>query len=510
MDPISAIFVMTILGGLFVKGVDVATDGLLSAEVGAGIRGAGAYTVRDVRDRWGQASAKAREVRSRTRRGRAVQGILDDAAAVGRTGWLVAREMFGGVGRFGSGIRSEWRTARDQARSARTERRGDAPWPVTQWLRERLIRLQETRTKTPNGEPNEAGETPNGDPEPSPFVAAEEPFPTCPDCGMALVVGTLADHRSGLDRCSFADMDDDPDDPNGASIEPEPEPTVTVYDIVLHPREAGRTRADIRVAAGGGMRAWEFLDRPTPEGALEAAVERIHTVHPVETGGPYRIQQSQPWVPPPWPFTREEMVAAVPPAKPLYPDPNGDPNVPLESTVPNENGDVRCGCCAQLHKPLAPGEHCPDCHIHDHPSQSPNAPATKGPSMDINNAPAAIAAWEAFTHVWDSLQSRANALQGEIDTLTNDAAALHGEVATLADGMGDFAVGGEADTAAAVGELSDAATSMKERADVLADSIGTAKQAVDSYRAQLEDDLRPGIEAAAGKVADVHSVMQEA
>jgi hypothetical protein len=29
MDPISAIFVMTVLGGLFVKGVDVATDGLL-------------------------------------------------------------------------------------------------------------------------------------------------------------------------------------------------------------------------------------------------------------------------------------------------------------------------------------------------------------------------------------------------------------------------------------------------------------------------------------------------
>jgi hypothetical protein len=158
MDPISAIFVMTILGGLFVKGVDVATDGLFSAEVGAGVRGAAGFAGRDVRDRWARANEKAREIRSRTRSGRMVQGILDDAAAFGRTGWLVGRTLFGEARRFGSGARSEWETARDQARSARTERRGEEPWPIVraarsgavrarEWAERAPVRMQRTRTR---------------------------------------------------------------------------------------------------------------------------------------------------------------------------------------------------------------------------------------------------------------------------------------------------------------------------------------------------------------------------
>jgi uncharacterized protein YoxC len=130
--------------------------------------------------------------------------------------------------------------------------------------------------------------------------------------------------------------------------------------------------------------------------------------------------------------------------------------------------------------------------------------------MDINSAPAAITAWEAFAPRWESLQSRTDALQGEMDSLKNEADALHGEVATLADGMGDFAIGGETDTAASVGELSESATSAKEQADNLATSIATAKQAVDGYVDGLHLEYDASIEAAAGKVADAHSVMQEA
>jgi hypothetical protein len=175
MDPISAIFVMTVLGGLFVKGVDVATDGLFSAEVGAGIRGAAGFAGRDVRDRWARANEKAREIRSRTRSGRMVQGILDDAAAFGRTGWLVGRALFGEARRFGSGARSEWETARDQARSARTERRGEEPWPIVRAARSGAVRAREwaeQRSRSDADDPNEAEPfDPTGassDPEPEP------------------------------------------------------------------------------------------------------------------------------------------------------------------------------------------------------------------------------------------------------------------------------------------------------------------------------------------------------
>jgi hypothetical protein len=166
MDPISAIFVMTVLGGLFVKGVDVATDGWFSAEVGAGVRGAAGYAVRAERARWGRARAKAREIREQTPHGQAVQEMLDLAGLFGRT-------LFGELRRFGSGVRSEWETARDQARSARTGRRGDAPWPIVRAARSGAVRAREwaeRRAGSDAATPNEAGPfDPNGassDPEP--------------------------------------------------------------------------------------------------------------------------------------------------------------------------------------------------------------------------------------------------------------------------------------------------------------------------------------------------------
>lgn len=569
MDPLSAIFVMTVLGGLFVKGVDVATDGLLSAEVGAGVRGAGAYTVRDVRDHWGRASEKAREIRSRSRSGRAVQGILDDAGAVARTGGAIGRVLFGEASRFGSGVRSGWQTARDQARSDRTERRGDAPWPnenpntcarcgrterddeVFGRYYQAGIRLCDECVawldrRYPNGWPNNPGRVTNfgkgwsrpeamPDPNQAPFggPAVVHPLegclrtvawviedgkqmprycgepcefgelacpkhlardadrnarrlnenlngepereadhlgplpPKCPDCGMPLVISSLNDHRMGQDRCHYADMDDDDaDEPLGP--------------------EADADRGPLP-----GTPECANCGRP-----LTYNLQRARWYGVPVLGDPDAM-----WCPD---------CARNAPAD----NPNGDPNMPLPSTVPDANGDVKCGCCAQLHKPLPPGEHCPNCHIHDHapttPSQ-PNAPTTRGPSMaDINSAPAAIAAWEAFGSRWESLQSRADTIQGEIDSLKNETHALYDEIGTAADGMGDFAIGGEVDTAAAAGDMTIDASMAKEQTDNLVGSISTAKEAVNSYIAGLHAEYDASIEAAAGKAADAHSVMQEA
>jgi hypothetical protein len=205
--------------------------------------------------------------------------------------------------------------------------------------------------------------------------------------------------------------------------------------------------------------------------------------------------------------------------------PNGGSNEPMTANPPSPvygspaTGDrdphvFDCGCCGTVHAPLEPGAHCPNCHLHDRAPNDPNAPTqptrTEGTAMtDVNSAPAAIAAWEAIGGRWESLQSRADSLQGEWDSLKNEADTLHGEIATLADGMGDFAIGGEADVAGSMSEVADALTSAKEQADNVVTGLASAKERTGAYVDNLHLEYDASIEAAAGKVADAHAVMQE-
>jgi hypothetical protein len=164
-------------------------------------------------------------------------------------------------------------------------------------------------------------------------------------------------------------------------------------------------------------------------------------------------------------------------------DPNGDPNVPLPSTVPDANGDVQCGCCAQSHKPLPPGEHCPNCHIHDQPTppNQPNAPTTKGPSMDINSAVTAIAAAE-------ELRGRFEEPESLLASLSTDA------ISTL-EGMGPFGTGDETDTAGAFQPVLNA--------------LGSARESWDVYVAALHEEWDEHIAAAEGRTAAAHAPFQE-
>jgi hypothetical protein len=381
MDPISAIFVMTVLGGLFVKGVDVATDGWFSAEVGAGVRGAAGYAVRAERARWGRARAKAREIREQTPHGQAVQEMLDLAGLFGRT-------LFGELRRFGSGARSEWRTARDQARSARTGRRGDAPWPIVRAARSGAVRAREwaeRRARSGADVPNER--EPNG-----------------------------------------------PNDPNASA------PT---------PPDLGGPVSPVL--------AWQEIPHETVDDREER--DEGGPIGPTEYDGPDAFRS--------------------------IPDPNGDPNVPLPSTVPDANGDVQCGCCAQSHKPLQPGEHCPSCHIHDAPNAPrhtiPNAPATRGPSMDINSAVTAIAAAE-------ELRGRFEEPESLLASLSTDA------ISTL-EGMGPFGTGDETDTAG--------------RFQPVLDALGSARESWDVYVAALHEEWDEHIAAAEGRTAAAHAPFQE-
>jgi hypothetical protein len=561
-----------------------------------------------------------------------VQGILDDAGAFGRTGLLVGRVLFGEARRFGSGARSGWETARDQARSARSERRGDEPWPIVRAARSGAVRAQEwaeRRAGSGSDVPNEPEPNdPNGDPNdiwrdppvtstaPEPGMGDDRADPNGPPDLAGPVSPVLA-----WQEIPFETVDGREEDVDGAPIGPARQSARVEFYRAYVERGALKVRASLRrldadtsyaaVKDHGErstQRGWTTVHETGWLPSMPDVVARVRAAVLSDLGsppGPYRMEwftngalrgrdgwsdaalreagiadgdprtdpDTQPddpnvdpnegclhvaaWVitptttagpgyreprycgaerEPGWVLCSEHLEARR--ADPDYPQddidefradpdhlgpdgyrpsptPNGDPNVPLPSTVPDANGDVKCGCCAQLHKPLPPGQHCPACHIHtlEHltaPMQHVTTINPKGPSMDINSAPAAIAAVEAFGDRFEGLQSRADTLAAEWDTLKADADTLHGEFATVMDGMGDFAIGGEADTAAAFGEMSESATSAKEQADNVVGSITAAKEAHASYLDNLEDDLRPGIEAAAGKVADVHSVMQEA
>jgi hypothetical protein len=523
MDPISAIFVMTVLGGLFVKGVDVATDGWFSAEVGAGVRGAAGYAVRAERARWGRAREKAREIRQQTPQGQAVQEMLDLAGLFGRT-------LFGELRRFGSGARSEWRTARDQARSARTGRRGDAPWPIVRAARSGAVRVREwaeRRARSGADVPNER--EPNGPNDPNASA------PTPPDL-RGPVSPVLA-----WQEIPHETVDDREEGAEGGPIGP------TEYDgpdAYLPPRPGDTTRQPVRVEiyrayVERGQRDVRARVRRLDAGASYHAVkghgarsgERGWTTFhdtgwlPIDGRRRRRGQGDRAGRPRPDAGAVPDRVVHRRRADRSTRQPTGrweserPERRPERAPALNRPGRERRRA-VRLLRPVpqaAPaGRALPELpHPRPRPERTtphhPERPRSREePSMDINSAPAAITAWEAFAPRWESLQSRTDALQGEMDSLKNEADALHGEVATLADGMGDFAIGGEADTAASVGELSEAATSAKEQADNLATSIATAKQAVDGYVDGLHLEYDASIEAAAGKVADAHSVMQEA
>jgi hypothetical protein len=204
-------------------------------------------------------------------------------------------------------------------------------------------------------------------------------------------------------------------------------------------------------------------------------------------------------------------------------DPNGDPvtDSPIYGTPATGDRDPHvfdCGCCGTIHEPLAPGAHCPNCHIHDGPTkapnQTPNAPAstgpTRGPSMaDINSAPSAIAAWEQYRGRYEEIESLAADLQSRHEQLGNLVDALHGEVAATADGMGDFAIGGEGDVASLLDTLRGSAASAREQAGILPGSVSTSKEQTDAYLSALHLEYDASIEAAESKQAAAHAAMQE-
>jgi hypothetical protein len=484
MDPISAIFVMTVLGGLFVKGVDVATDGWFSAEVGAGVRGAAGYAVRAERARWGRARAKAREIREQTPHGQAVQEMLDLAGLFGRT-------LFGELRRFGSGVRSEWETARDQARSARTGRRGDAPWPIVRAARSGAVRVREwaeRRGRSGADVPNEA--EPNGPNDPNASA------PTPPDLGgpvspvlawQEIPHETVDDREEGAEGGPIGPTEYDGPD---AYLPPKPgDPARQPVRVEIYRAYVERGQRDVRArvrcldagasyhavkghGARSGERGWTTFHDTGWLRSMAAVVAEVRATVLADLGrmrAPYRIE---------W-FIDGEPTAqpASQPADGDPNDPNGDPNMPLPSTVPDANGDVQCGCCAQTHKPLPPGEHCPNCHIHD----QPNAPTTKGPSMDINSAVTAIAAAE-------ELRGRFEEPESLLASLSTDA------ISTL-EGMGPFGTGDETDTAGAFQPVLNA--------------LGSARESWDVYVAALHEEWDEHIAAAEGRTAAAHAPFQE-
>ncbi len=100
---------------------------------------------------------------------------------------------------------------------------------------------------------------------------------------------------------------------------------------------------------------------------------------------------------------------------------------------------------------------------------------------DINSAPAAIAAFEAF--------------RGRFEEPESLLTALRDEVTSTADAMGDFAIGGE-------GDLSGAA-----QAGV--NALARAKEAIDAYLSALHLEYDASIEAAASKQTAAHRPFQE-
>lgn len=446
MDPITIASVL-VLAGLIGAAADVATDGLVRAELFGGGRGAGGYAVRQGRERWDLARTQARTIRERTPQGRRVQGILDQAGVFARAAGSEIRALV-------SGLAQGWRSGRKAAHAARSARRGNAPLPIVRvcgaaagGVRSGVDRLRSGRgARDASGRFGANGDAPFGSCvwTVSPFALAlfgyEKP------CGAPVVMGSLC---------------------------------------ATHADEIGRTPC---------LRCGQMLgSNPDCEECSALRIARGE----VDPYGPTVVCDD---------FTT---------------DPNGGLNDPMP-TDPPATGDrdphaFDCGCCGMYHgRPLEPGEHCDWCTAHDHtPAPAATSPAT-GPTptgehrmADINSAPAAIAAWEAIGDRWESLQSRTDALHGELDSLKNEADALHGEVATLADSMGDFATGGEADVAASVGQVTDALTSAREQATAAAEGLTTAKERTDGYVTALHVEFDPSIEAAAGKNADVHTVMQE-
>jgi hypothetical protein len=413
MDPLTFLALCALAAGA-VGAFDAASGGLVRAEIGGGVRGAGKYIHDAERARWGRARSKAREIRTATPNGRAVQDFLD------RSGEF-ARALGSELRALGSGIAEGWRSGRVRAKAAREERMAGQPWPIvrggvriTDWLGLGERSGSGSGAGDPNEDPNEtAWWDPNGITE-DPFLGGptrdpngnpdDDPLPPrCSDCGMPIVIGTLEEHRLGRDRCPHAN-------PNG-------DPNVTDSPIYGTPATGDR-----------------------------------------------------------------------------------DPHV------------FDCGCCGTIHEPLAPGAHCPNCHMHD-PTPNPNQPAPAGTRgnlvADTNSAPAAIAAWEAIGSRWESLQSRTDALHAELETLGNETDALHGDVGALADGMGDFAIGGESDVTGALGGLVASMTTARESATAVTADLASAKERTDGYVDALHLEYDASIEAAAGKAASAHEIMQE-
>jgi hypothetical protein len=175
--------------------------------------------------------------------------------------------------------------------------------------------------------------------------------------------------------------------------------------------------------------------------------------------------------------------------------PNGGPNPAPNAPAPDPNAKPAPGApsgpASQAAPPSGPNTGPPP-QPNPAPSGLPLAPltnegstATQGSTetvTDISTAPAAIAAWEA--------------LHKKLEAISDDAQGVAQEAATLADSMGDFAVGAEEDTAAAVREF--ATQGIK------------ALEAVEAEIEALKAEFSASIEAADGKAAAVHAPMRAA
>jgi hypothetical protein len=133
MDPLTFLALCALAAGA-VGALDAASGGLVRAEIGGGVRGAGKYIHDAERARWGRARSKAREIRTATPNGRAVQDFLDRSGAF-------ARALGSELATLGSGIVRGWRSGRVRAKAAREKRMAGQPWPIvrggvriTDWL----------------------------------------------------------------------------------------------------------------------------------------------------------------------------------------------------------------------------------------------------------------------------------------------------------------------------------------------------------------------------------------